>query len=219
MTYTQTYYEPMEYLTTRQTGLSYIRVLHASPDVPGVDVYLNNRLMAGNLTYKNFTPYIGVNPGVYSVRIYPAGQTFDPVIDTNLQIAPQSIYTSALVGTLPDIELYIVPDPVIPPLMNRARIRFVHLSPTTPEVDITLSNGVPLFRNVGYKGVTDYKALTPGRYTIQARLPDTDNVVLNVPNVILRPGRNLSVYAVGLAGETPPLQFLIPLDGSTYLPI
>lgn len=213
------YCQTIEYLPSRQTGLSYIRVLHASPDAPGVDVYLNNRQLARNLTYRSFTPYTGVTSGNYSIRVFPAGQTINPVIDTRIQVAPNSIYTAAAIGTLANIEPYLIPDPVISPLANRARVRFVHLSPNAPEVDITLPDGTPLFQGIGYKEFTNYRSLAPGRYTLQARLAGTGNVVLNVPNIVLRPGRNLSIYAVGLAGGNPPLQVLIPLDGSSYLPV
>ena len=216
---TTTYYQPMEYLTTRQPGLSYIRALHASPGAPGVDIYLNQNLVTKNLTYTNFTPYLGISPGMYSVKVYPAGMTNNPVINTNIDIRPNSIYTAAAIGRLNDIELYPIPDPVISPVPNKTRIRFVHLSPNAPAVDITLANGSVLFSDVMYKEYTTYISLPPGRYTLQARATGTENILLNVPNVVLRPSRNLSIYAVGLIGETPPLQVLIPLDGSSYLPI
>ncbi len=212
------YYRPIDYLTTRQKGLSYIRLLHASPDIPEVDIYLDDIQVDTNLKYKNFTPYLGVHPGLYSISVFPTGQSTNPALKDSIEVVPDVIYTAAAVGKEPDIRLYVVPDPRVTPLMNRTRVRFVHLSPTTPPVDISLHEGTELFSEVGYMDITGYKTLTPGRYTLDIRSSGTDEVVLAVPNVTLRPGRNLSVYAVGMAGRGHPLQVLIPLDGSTYLP-
>ncbi len=212
------YYQPIDYLTNRQTGLSYFRVLHASPDAPAVDILLNGKQIASNLKYKNFNPYLGVHSGLYSIKVFPKGQNSNPAIEESIEVAPETIYTAAAVEKLRDIELYVVSDPRTPPLMNRTRARFVHLSPNSPPMDVMLSDGTELYSDVGYRDTTGYRTLTPGRYTLHIRSSGTDEVVLTVPNVTLRPGRNLSIYAVGLAGEEPPLQVLIPLDGSTYLP-
>lgn len=213
------YYQPVDYLSTRQTGLSYLRMLHASPDTPAVDVYANNEPIAKNLRYKGFTPYLGVPNGLYTVTVYPTGQKTNPIIDTNMGIAPSSIYTASTVGMQNDIELYSIPDPALLPLLDRTRVRFIHLSPNTPDIDITLHDDTVLFPGSAYMDITNYKALPSKRYTLQARLANTDNVVLNVPNVVLRPERNLSIYAVGLTEAQPSLQILIPLDGSSYLPL
>ena len=218
MNYTQCY-QPIDYLSTRQTGLSYMRVLHASPDAPAVDFYINNKLIASNKVYRSFTPYIGLRPGNYSISVYLAGQMTNPVINTNIEIASYSIYTATVIGRLSDIGLYLISDPVISPLMNKARVRFIHLSPNAPAVDLTLPNETILFANVSYKEITNYKSFNPGRYTLQANIASTTQVVLNIPNIVLRPGRNLSIYAIGLVSEEPPLQVLIPLDGSSYLPL
>lgn len=213
------YYEPMEYLETRMPELSYLRIFHASPDAPAVDVYINRRLAAKNLKYKSFTPYLGLIPGNYFVQIFAAGTTANPVITSSINIPEKSIYTAAAINELPNIQLYIIADPPVSPLANMTRVRFVHLSPNAPAVDFTLSNGTEIFSDVSYKEITNYKSFMQGRYTFQLRIAGSDTVVLNVPNVVLRPARNLTAYAVGLAGLNPPLQMLIVMDGSTYLTV
>lgn len=196
---------------------SYIRVLHASPDAPRVDVYANGNLIARSLRYKGFTPYLRVPSGQYNIKVYPSGMSTTPVIDTNVELRPNTIYTAAAVGRLADIGLLPIVEPRVPMSPGKTNIRFIHLSPDAPSVDITLPDGTVLFPNVGYRGITSYKSVEPGRYSLQARAAGTDNVALTVPNIRLRGGTNISVYAVGLAGGKPGLEVLIPLDGSTYL--
>jgi hypothetical protein len=196
---------------------SFIRVLHASPNAPGVDVYVNNVLTARDVTYKEFTQYIPLAGGLYNIKAYRTGTNVNPVIDTNVNVPPRSIFTITVTGMLADIALTLVQEPPIQRLPNETFIRFAHLSPNAPNIDITLPNGTKLFSDVEYKEVTDYIPIRPGIYELQARLAGTDNIVLDVPNINLRSGNIYTVYVVGLANGTPTLQVLIPLDGSTYL--
>lgn len=196
---------------------SYYRLLHASPDAPQVDVYINGKLVAKNLKYLHFTSYIKAPGGVYEVKVYPAGKKDTPVIDTKLQLVPGSIYTVAAAGNLRDVSLLPILEPLPGPTPGYAMIRFSHLSPDTPPVDITLPDGKKLFQDVEFKETTGYIPVPPGNYTVQARLTGTSKVALIVPNINLQPNKIYTVYAVGKPIGTPPLQVLIPLDGSTYL--
>ena len=196
---------------------SYIRVLHASPNAPGVDIYVNNVLTARDVTYKEFTQYVPLVGGLYNIKAYPTGTSVNPVIDTNINIPPSSIFTIAVTGMLADIALTLVQEPPIKRNPSDTHIRIAHLSPNTPHVDITLPNGTKLFSDVEYKEVTDYILIRPGVYDLQARLAGTNNIILSVPNTNLRSGNIYTVYIVGLQNGNPPLQVLIPLDGSTYL--
>ncbi len=211
------YFCPYGAFCPRVTMNAFIRVLHASPGAPAVDVYANGKLIAGNLAYRAFTPYQQVDSGNYNILIYPAGQMTTPLLDTSVRIEPGTISTVVAINRPGELGLQLIPEPklMIPP--GRTMVRFIHLSPNAPGVDVTLPNGRKLFSDVTYREVTDYIPVNPGTYTLQARIADTDQVVLNVPNVRLLPSRFYSVYAVGLAAGTPPLQVLIPLDGNTYL--
>lgn len=196
---------------------SFIRILHASPNAPGVDVYVNNVLTARDVTYKEFTQYIPLAGGLYNIKAYPTGTSTNPVIDTNINIPPKSIFTIAVTGMLADIALTLVQEPPIQRQPADTFVRIAHLSPNTPNVDITLPNGTKVFSDVEYKEITDYIPIKPGVYELQARLAGTNNIVLTVPNINLRSGNIYTVYIVGLQNGNPTLQVLIPLDGSTYL--
>ncbi len=196
---------------------SYIRLLHASPDAPAVDVYANGQLIASNLTYSQFTQYMQLPAGNYNIKVFASGSLADSVIDTDITIPAGKIFTVAAIGMLKDISLLPVEDEILPKTPGMAQVRFAHLSPDAPNVDITLPDGTVVFGDVGYKQVTGYKNLKPGTYTLQARVAGTDNVVLTVPNINLMPENFYTVYAVGLVKGKPPLQVLIPLDGNSYI--
>lgn len=202
----------------RQVPLnSHIRFLNASPDSRGLDFYVNNRLVGRNVNYQGFTQYIPLAGGLYNIKVYPSGQVTNPIIDANINIPPGTIYTLAATGMLADIELTLLYEPPISRLPYETFIRVAHLSPNTPNVDITLPDGTRLFSDVEYKEITDYIRIRPGVYELQARGAGTENIILRVPNTNLRSGNIYTVYIVGIQNGTPPLQVLIPLDGNTYL--
>lgn len=199
--------------------ISYIRVLHASPNAPAVDVYVNNVPTFRNIAYRNFSDYVSLpQGGLYNIKVFPVGTKVNPIINTNLFIPEGKIFTVAAIGEPSAISLFPIEDtPLKPIVQGKASLRFVHLSPDALNVDITLPNGTKLFSNVAYKGVTKYIPLNAGTYTLQARVAGTDKIVLTVPNISVSANKFYTVYAVGFASKTPGLQVLIPLDGNSYL--
>jgi hypothetical protein len=199
------------------TGIAHVRLLHASPNSPAVDVYLNDKRIASNLAYRTFTEYLVVPSGNYNIKVYPAGTKINPIINTTLLIPPETFFTLAVVGNSPNISIYPIPEPPIPLIPGRACVRFVHLAPSAPALDVTHPDGAKIFSNVPYKGYSGYKCLLPGRHSMDVRVAGTNDIALSNPNIKLLPNRLYTIYLVGLSGTTPPLQMLIALDGRTYI--
>lgn len=185
---------------------SYIRVFHASPGAPAVDVYANDSIIVSELAYKELSPYLPVPPGNYNIKVYPSGQTTDPVIDTDVYITENTAFNVAAIGTLPDISLYPIPEPISGQNSGRPCVRFVHLSPNAPPVDIKVANGGTVFSNITYKGITNYVCVPAQTYTFDVTPTGTNDVVLTVPDVTLAPDTYYTIYAVGLVGDSPALK-------------
>lgn len=197
---------------------SYIRLLHASPGAPAVDVYANDKKISSNLAYKQFTKYFSIPSGQYNITVYPAGRKDKPVLRRNVNVPPGTIYTLAAAGKFPAVELVSIPEPKQQIPQGMALVRFVHLSPGTPNMDLRLADGATLFQNIGYKEMSQYSPIRPGRYTFDLYPTGTNNRILTVPNINLKGNQIYSIYATGLVDSTEyPLIVLIPLDGSTYL--
>ncbi|WP_408609067.1 DUF4397 domain-containing protein [Aminipila terrae] len=79
---------------------------------------------------------------------------------------------------------------------------------------MTLPDGTILFENVSFKQVTSYLQVPPSIYTLQVRLTGTPTVVLTVPDVELTKNTIYTVYAIGLAGQSPELQALLVKDST-----
>lgn len=196
---------------------AYLRLLHASPNSPAVDVYANGALIARNFRFKNFTEYMPLSPGNYRIRVYPAGTSSNILLDTTINIGSGQILTTAVIGLLPKISLKVILDPKLPMIRNKVMLRFVNLSPNVLKTDLAFQGGRVIFSGVNYPDATNYTMLNPGVYNFELRLPNTNKRILLVPNVRLTRNRFYTMYAVGLLDKTPTLQMLIALDGNSYI--
>ncbi|WP_048602400.1 DUF4397 domain-containing protein [Rubeoparvulum massiliense] len=196
---------------------AYLRLLHASPGAPAVDVYANGLKIASNLDYREFTPYLALPTGSYNIQVFPAGRRTNPVLTSNLTVPPNSIQTVAVIDQLPHLRLLPMPEPRMERRPNLVHLRFAQLSPNAPAIDLRLSHGATLFRNIHFGQVTPYISLHPGTYTLDLYRAGTNERLLHVPNVHLHGNRFYTVDAIGLVGGRPPLEVLIPLDGNSYL--
>ena len=208
------YYDPYYYMYNQcymmqQQNNAKIRVLHASPGAPAVDVYANDNIIIRNLPYKEVSSYIPVPTGNYNIKVYPTGSKTKPVVDTNVYVPEKSFYTIAAIGEVSDISLYPIQEPVSANKSDMACVRFIHLSPNAPAVDIKLPDDTIVFSNIPYKGIAGYTCVPSGTYTFRVTPTGTNNVVLTVPGVKLEPSTFYTIYAVGLVGETPNLEALL----------
>jgi hypothetical protein len=195
----------------------HIRILHAVPNAPAVDVYANGIPLARNLNYRGFTEYRALKAGTYQFEVFPAGRRDTPLIVTTATLPDLTIYTIAVAGQLPNISLLPIAEPKIPIPQGTAMLRFSHLAPTTPNVDVILPDGTVLFSDVRFKETTHYIIAPSQTYNIRLRVAGTNDVILEVPNIHILPDRFYTIYAIGLINSQPGLQVLIPLDGNTYI--
>lgn len=211
------FYNSQYNLYSRQPSApSYIRLMHASPNTPTVDVYANGSPIARNLGYRQFTEYFAIPGGNYNIVVYPLGHTTNPILSLNINIPGGSIFTISVIGLSPDITLLPVEEPRMNIPSGKLMLRFVHLSPNAPVLDLATQTGT-VFSNVPYKGITQYIPVNPGTYTFYLNVAGTGQRILYVPNIRLEGGRFYTIYAIGNGVGTPPLQVLIPLDGNTYI--
>jgi hypothetical protein len=153
------------------------------------------------LTYPNNTGYLTVSPGTRNVKVNAAG-TSTTVINGNLDLESGRSYSVFAINTLSNIEPLILEDDLTSPASGRAHVRFLHLSPDAPAVDIAVQNGPTLFSNRAFKSATAFTPVDAGTYTLEVRLAGTSTTVLTVPNVMLESGAIYTVFAQGFA--SPP---------------
>ncbi len=196
---------------------SHLRILHASPDTPAVDIYINDKLISRGLAYRGFTEYMTLDSDDHNIKVFPAGKKDVAITDENIFIPPDSIYTVAITGLSQDTSLFTILDKKLDSKdPNKAYVRSINLSPDAPNIDFYM-NDKEIFNNVDYKNITDYTSVDPKNYTLNLKLANAEDTILTSPNANLKANKYYTVYIVGLTDEKPSLQVLIPLDGNSYI--
>jgi hypothetical protein len=182
-----------------------VRVVHASPDAPAVDVLVEGGRAVTDIEFREVTSYAPLRAGQYDVEVVPAGLDAPAVIDLTgsdaVNLFYNRDYTVVAVGRLDSIEPLLLVDDNRPLPWSLARVRFVHASPDAPAVDIAVRSGPVLFANVAFKGVGDYVEVPADTYDLEVRPAGSPDAVLTVPGVALQPGTTYTIFATGLLGE------------------
>lgn len=197
-----------------------VRVLHASPDAPAVDVYLNDTIVDAltNVPFGTLSDYLTIPAGDQNIKVYATGTTMDPVIELDATVDAGMAYTIAAVNPVASIDSAVfVDDPSLD--YEMAMVRVVHLSPDAPNVDIAPDGADPVVSNLAFPDATDYLALPAGTYDLEVRVAGTDTVALQLDPLDLMGGRAYSVFAIGSAAEEAlggnALDAIVALDAET----
>ena len=193
-----------------------VRLLHAVPDAPAVDIYLDGQLTAAGVRFGDLSGYLSVYPGSYAVAIKPAGSNVTAISGT-LSVEGGKVYTAAAVGRLggtPAASVALFEDSQARPAAGRSSLRVVHLSPDAPAVDV-LSGGETLIDALAF-GNAQSTELAAGLRTLQVALDAGGAVVLSGP-VSLPSGEGTTLFVVGLAGEAPAEQRLRLITASSLV--
>ena len=213
-----------------------VRVAHLSPDAPAVDVciataggtYPAEPLLASfgsraGLSYSEVTRYLELPAGAYDVRIVLASETTcenKAVPDTNgVTLTAGLTATVGAIGTLSTFRLGVFADAATT-TAGKGKLRFIHGSPGTPNVDVGIKdahgNFTKLFPNVTFG--TDgagYLETAPLTATVAARVANTTTEPLAIPNVSLAAGEIKTAVAIGILGSThTPLSVLLCTDSA-----
>lgn len=200
-----------------QAGEAKLRVLHASPDAPNVDVYLDGAKAIPNLAFGSITDYVTVPSGSHSVKVFPtsANGTGTPVIDVpSLTLDAGKTYTVAASGKLDSITPVVLTDDNTAPAAGKAHVRFVHLSPDAPNVDIYAAGAGVVVPNLAFKAASSYLPLAAASYDLEVRGAGSTTAVLSLPGTKLEAGKVYTAFAIGLASGQPALSVKLTTDAS-----
>ena len=183
-------------------GSAYVRVFHASPDAPAVEVFVDGAKAVKSLSFPKVTAFLKLPAGSHHLQVFPAGAAYSAkggVIDATVPFKANVFYTVAAVGKLKSITAALFTTPMG---MNnsKATVRFIHLSPDAPAVDIEAKGAGLIFKDVSFPN----RAMSPitvptGAYTLLVHPAGADTTtVLTVSGVQFKAGHNYSVVAIGL---------------------
>ncbi|MFC6953375.1 DUF4397 domain-containing protein [Halorubellus litoreus] len=183
---------------------SYLRVVHASPDAPSVDVVVDNEKVLSGVEFGTASDYLSLPAGTYNISILVSG-TETAVFEDTVTLSPRSVTTVAASGEVSEnasstFEPVFYADDAFTPAENESAISVVHLSPDAPAVDVTAANGsVVLAENVTFRNGSDYVSVPAGNYTVEIRAASADNdgQVVETVDASLEGGTAYTAFALG----------------------
>jgi Domain of unknown function (DUF4397) len=195
-----------------------VRVVHASPDAPNVDVLVDDAVALSNVPYLAVSDYLEVPSGDRNLKVNAAG-TATTVIDADADLAEGSDYTVIASGLAEAIEPIVLEDDNTAPAAGNVRVRAIHGAPSAPAVDIyvtapgiDLATETPVLANVEFGQVADYLEAPAGTYQVRVTPTGSKTVVIDSGTLTLGSGQVRTVIAVDAAGGGAPFDLLLLED-------
>jgi hypothetical protein len=182
--------------------LANLMVIHASPDAPEVDIF-SDGVFQGNINFPENTDYLVLPAGVRSIKVNVGGTDTTAIGPVDLNLATDTFTSVFAYDRVATIDALVLPDDLSAPAAGKAKVRFVHLSPDAPAVDITLTDGTVLFGDYEFGENSNFDEFDAGTVDLEVRLAGTNVVVLSLPGVTLEVGKIYTVFANGLVTPGP----------------
>lgn len=184
-----------------QSAQARVRVMHASPDAPSVDVYVNGSKVLSDVPFFTVSGFIAVPAGEYRFQVTPAGAGLESaVIDATATLAGGQDYTVAAIDRLANIQPGILEDDNSAPPSGQARVRIFHASPDAPAVDIKLAGTATTVLAGAEFGDYAYLEVPAGTYRFDITPAGSSTVVYTTPPLRFEAGWGYSLTAAGLLG-------------------
>ena len=195
---------------------AFVRVVHASPDAPNVDVWVEGEIVLADVPFTAVSDYLALPAGTYNVQVTATGST-DPVIDADLTLEASTSYTVAATGLLADITATVLTDDRTP-VDGQAKLRVFHASPSAPaEVDVAVTDGPILVEALAYSEATGYLTVDAGRYPLEIRGAGDEMAALTL-EATLEAGQNYTAIAMDDPDAEVPVQVIVATEAMAASP-
>ncbi len=185
---------------------SYVRVIHASPDIGTATVFVDGNMLLNNFQFGTVTPYASIPAGPHKVQVGLIGTgPGAATITQTIQVQPGVPYTVAALGTTSlgfSLQVFVDNNLVT---SGGAKVRVYHLSPGTGTVNVS-EEGNTVVNALAYQQASDYLSERSGAWSANISA-SANNTTLPVAATL---GTNTvtSVFAIGLLNGTPKIQFV-----------
>ncbi|KJL02621.1 MULTISPECIES: DUF4397 domain-containing protein [Priestia] len=178
-----------------------VRIVHASPDAPAVDIFVDDKALVEGAKFKDVSNSLPLSAGSHKVEVYEAKTkgTKDSIIEATLVVDGGKSYTVAAVNKAENLELQAFTNNK-QGMAGKASLRVAHLSPDAPAVNVGPKGAVPLFKDLSFKSISGYQVVNPGSYDLSVSTADGKEI-LSLPGTNLQSGKNYTVLAVNTADK------------------
>lgn len=152
-------------------GTCRVRFFNAAAGYGGLEVVVGGQMISNNLPFGQITDYNNVPDGFQQTTITMVQDPEAVLLNKRLPFRNCMNTTAAIINTSTGIEIMMINDTGCRiEEADRACFRVANLSYTSPALDIVLESGNPVFEDVRFKYVTEYKQAVPGEYNFNVML-------------------------------------------------
>lgn len=199
-----------------------LRVVHASPDAPNVDVAVDGKPVLTNVPYETTSSYLTVAAGSTKIEVRPTGTTTD-VISASVPLTAKQKYTVLAIGfatpgKTPGIEPLLLTDNNTTPASGQIALRAVHASASTGPVDIYVGapgsgvGGTPTLTNVAFGTASNYLTVPAGTYEVYITPSGSKTVAIDSGSLTIAAGAIRTAVALDAPGGGSPLTAIVLKD-------
>ncbi|MEM7564418.1 MAG: DUF4397 domain-containing protein, partial [Pseudomonadota bacterium] len=205
--------EAFDVVSREVVGTAEVRVIHASPDAPAVNIKLDGATAISNLDYAQSTGFASIEAGTKDVTVEGMLPTSSPEVISvpGINFAAGTQTTIMAVDTLANLEELVVSDSASTPSAAEVALNVIHAAPVAGIVDVYLTPPGVSTTSVGrnfefdFKQSVDAGSIAAGMYRIQVTENNNDtNVLFDSGDVDLTPfaGEKLLVVAMDTVNST-----------------
>ena len=178
-----------------------VRVIHASPDTPPVDVFVDDRKAISSLAFGLASDYVSLPAGKHTFRVFASGTSpadSRAVITVGgIDVPANAKLSIVAIGLFASMQAITVDDRTPAPRADKVKLRLIHVGPEIPAVDVTIGGGPVLFTRATFGNQYPYQQIDPGQYMLGLRTTGKGDVA-GTANFTLVAGRAYSVYLMSL---------------------
>ena len=178
-----------------------VRVIHASPATPPVDVFVDDRKAISGLAFGIASDYVSLSAGRHTFRVFASGTSpadSRAVITVGGVDVPANAKLSIVaIGLFASTQAITVDDRTPAPRADKVKLRLIHVGPEIPAVDVTVGSGPVLFARATFGNQYPYQQIDPGQYMLGLRTTGKGDLA-DAASSTLVAGRAYSVYLMSL---------------------
>lgn len=183
------------------TSPSFVRIIHASPDVGTADVFVDGSKLLSSFAFGAVTGYASIPPGPHKVQIALVGKGIGAaVITQTLDVSPGVAYTVAAIGTKAtglSLEVFVDNNYIS---SGATKFRVYQLSPDAGSVSVAEGN-TTLLNGISYRNASNYLSVAAGAYNFQVN-SSSNNATLSA-STTLKADTVASLFVVGMFNGAP----------------
>jgi hypothetical protein len=177
-----------------------IRFLNASIGSPALDIFINNKKVLSNYTYKLVSHFIDLKSGAHEFKIREPGSATDILKDT-LKIDSGKTYTLQLVGDYISPSLLLTPRTNQYPTSGKSLVRFINTAHELLNIDINLRTTTEnfLLTELKFKNASPYMEVLPSNGSILVYDAGSTNLHFS-SEANFELGKIYTIYILGALG-------------------